>query len=179
MRTWASYLLLVSNAIAIPQRLHRCYFSCLGLRFHTRQPHSIAINPYTGNGGPILAIPCTGFAVSDSVCTRYAPKVPQLLVRHDSAAAADMFFKTVKERLEHPHARPLSSVHRAPNPNYAAREAFLPALHFLGGLDRRDAYSFLGSYERTRHRGAGGTYSSVRRFSITRIRRGSAGHTFH
>ncbi|CAE6511463.1 unnamed protein product [Rhizoctonia solani] len=122
-----------------------------------------SFNPYTENGGTILAIAGQDFAViagdtrqttGYSIQTRYAPKVFRLtdkavLAVNGFAADGNMFVKKVKQRLER----------------------FFPyyVYNILSGIEEDGTgavYSFdpVGSYERTACRAAGAAQSLVQPF---------------
>ncbi|KZV99881.1 hypothetical protein EXIGLDRAFT_667938 [Exidia glandulosa HHB12029] len=165
------------------------YFFCLGLRFHTKRYHGSARNPYTVNGGIILAIPCPGFAVvagdtraplseratcPSGLCVEaeaiFNFKIDNaLLFFANPAATGDMFAKTVEERLEtesrsSTRARNihLLSTARSIQTTLHAKCSFpLYMWAVFGGLDNTGAYSFLGSCEREPYHASGAAQSSV------------------
>ncbi|TEB30722.1 N-terminal nucleophile aminohydrolase [Coprinellus micaceus] len=152
-----------------------------------------AFNPYTENGGTILAIAGADFTViagdtrqseGYSIQTRYAPKVFKLchgqgvLAVNGFAADGNMFVKKVKQRLEwyrHAHAKdmPIRSI---------APRRFFPyyVYNILGGIEEdgrssihpvRGVYSFdpVGSYEREACRAAGAAQALVQPFLDNQI----------
>ncbi|KAF9235654.1 nucleophile aminohydrolase [Melanogaster broomeanus] len=146
-------------------------------------------NPYTENGGTILAIAGADFTVISgdtrqsegySIQTRYAPKVFRLTDRavlavNGFAADGNMFVKKVKERLEwyrHAHSKdmPLRAIARLIQTMLYARR-FFPyyVYNILGGIEEDGTgavYSFdpVGSYEREACRAAGAAQSLVQPF---------------
>jgi len=126
---------------------------------HPQQHH---FNPYTENGGTILAIAGADFSViagdtrqseGYSIQTRYAPKVFRLTDRavlavNGFAADGNMFVKKVRQRLEwyhHAHAKdmPLRSIARLIQTMLYARR-FFPyyVYNILGGIEE-DGLSFV------------------------------------
>ncbi|KAF6755904.1 proteasome subunit [Ephemerocybe angulata] len=160
----------------------------------TQQPHQHAFNPYTENGGTILAIAGADFTViagdtrqseGYSIQTRYAPKVFKLtdkavLAVNGFAADGNMFVKKVKQRLEwykHAHAKdmPIRSIARLIQTMLYARR-FFPyyVYNILGGIEEDGTgavYSFdpVGSYEREACRAAGAAQSLVQPFLDNQI----------
>ncbi|KZV86657.1 N-terminal nucleophile aminohydrolase [Exidia glandulosa HHB12029] len=153
-----------------------------------------SFNPYTENGGTILAIAGADFAVvagdtrqteGYSIQTRYAPKVFRLtdkavLAVNGFAADGNMFVKKVKQRLEwykHAHSKdmPLQSIARLIQTMLYAKR-FFPyyVYNILGGIDEQGkgaVYSFdpVGSYERETCRAAGAAQSLVQPFLDNQI----------
>jgi len=151
-------------------------------------------NPYTENGGTILAISGADFAViagdtrqteGYSIQTRYAPKVFRLndtavLAVNGMQADCANFVKKVKQRLEwyrHAHSKdmPLQSIARMIQTMLYAKR-FFPyyAANILGGVDeegRGAVYSFdpVGSYERETCRAAGAASALVQPFLDNQI----------
>jgi len=155
----------------------------------TEQPIGRQFNPYSDNGGTILAVSSNDFCVvaSDtrqsegySIQTRYAPKCFQLtdevvMAVNGFAADCNMLVRRVKQRLEwyqHTH-------HAVPSLASIARmiqtmlygKRFFPYYSYviLGGIDRDGTggvYSFdpVGSYERESCRAAGAAQSLVQPF---------------
>ncbi|KAM6494255.1 20S proteasome subunit [Amanita muscaria] len=152
-------------------------------------PQSRQFNPYTENGGTILAIAGADFSViagdtrqseGYSIQTRYAPKVFQLtdkavLAVNGFSADGKMFVKKVKQRLEwyrHAHAKdmPIRSIARLIQTMLYSRR-FFPyyVYNILGGIEddgTGSVYSFdpVGSYEREACRAAGAAQSLVQPF---------------
>ncbi|PCH40487.1 N-terminal nucleophile aminohydrolase [Wolfiporia cocos MD-104 SS10] len=157
-------------------------------------PQQRQFNPYTENGGTILAIAGADFTViagdtrqseGYSIQTRYAPKVFRLTDRavlavNGFAADGNMFVKTVKQRLEwyrHAHAKdmPLRAIARLIQTMLYARR-FFPyyVYNILGGIEEDGSgavYSFdpVGSYEREACRAAGAAQSLVQPFLDNQI----------
>jgi len=151
-------------------------------------------NPYTENGGTILAISGADFSViagdtrqseGYNIQTRYAPKVFKLtdkavLAVNGFAADGNMFVKKVKQRLEwyrHAHAKdmPIRSIARLIQTMLYARR-FFPyyVYNILGGIEEDGTgavYSFdpVGSYEREACRAAGAAQSLVQPFLDNQI----------
>jgi len=160
----------------------------------TRAPMNRDFNPYTENGGTILAIAGLDFAVvagdtrqseGYSIQTRYAPKVFQLtdkavLAVNGFAADGNMFVKKVRQRLEwyrHAHAKdmPLRAIARMIQTMLYAKR-FFPyyVYNILGGIEEDGSgavYSFdpVGSYEREACRAAGAAQSLVQPFLDNQI----------
>ncbi|RXW19076.1 hypothetical protein EST38_g6770 [Candolleomyces aberdarensis] len=160
----------------------------------TQQPHQQAFNPYTENGGTILAIAGADFTViagdtrqseGYNIQTRYAPKVFKLtdkavLAVNGFAADGNMFVKKVKQRLEwyrHAHAKdmPIRSIARLIQTMLYARR-FFPyyVYNILGGIEEDGTgavYSFdpVGSYEREACRAAGAAQALVQPFLDNQI----------
>ncbi|KAF7798279.1 hypothetical protein EIP86_009497 [Pleurotus ostreatoroseus] len=152
-------------------------------------PQERQFNPYTENGGTILAIAGADFSViagdtrqseGYSIQTRYAPKVFRLTDRavlavNGFAADGNMFVKKVKQRLEwyrHAHAKdmPLRAIARLIQTMLYAQR-FFPyyVYNILGGIEEDGTgavYSFdpVGSYEREACRAAGAAQSLVQPF---------------
>ncbi|KAH9820259.1 nucleophile aminohydrolase [Melampsora americana] len=146
-------------------------------------------NPYTDNGGTILAISSKSFAViagdtrqseGYSIQSRYAPKVTQLtdqccIAVNGFAADAKELVKQIKQRLvwyHHTHSSmpSLQSIARLIQTMLYGRR-FFPyyAYVILAGIDRDGTgavYSFdpVGSYERESCRAAGAAQSLVQPF---------------
>jgi len=157
-------------------------------------PYARAFNPYSENGGTILAIAGKDFTViagdtrqseGYSIQTRYAPKVFKLTDRavlavNGFAADGNMFVKKVKQRLEwykHAHGKdmPLRAVARLIQTMLYARR-FFPyyVYNILGGIEDDGSgavYSFdpVGSYERETCRAAGAAQSLVQPFLDNQI----------
>ncbi|KAL1937841.1 hypothetical protein VTO73DRAFT_12861 [Trametes versicolor] len=153
-----------------------------------------SFNPYTDNGGTILAIAGADFTViagdtrqseGYSIQTRYAPKVFRLTDRavlavNGFAADGNMFVKKVKQRLEwyrHAHAKdmPLRAIARLIQTMLYAQR-FFPyyVYNILGGIEEDGSgavYSFdpVGSYEREACRAAGAAQSLVQPFLDNQI----------
>ncbi|CAE6400549.1 20S proteasome subunit beta 6 [Rhizoctonia solani] len=146
-------------------------------------------NPYTENGGTILAIAGEDFAViagdtrqteGYNIQTRYAPKVFRLtdkavLAVNGFAADGNMFVKKVKQRLEwyrHAHSKdmPVKSIARLIQTMLYAQR-FFPyyVYNILSGIEEDGTgtvYSFdpVGSYERVACRAAGAAQTLVQPF---------------
>ncbi|CAL1713722.1 unnamed protein product [Somion occarium] len=157
-------------------------------------PQQRQFNPYTENGGTILAIAGADFTViagdtrqseGYSIQTRYAPKVFRLTDRavlavNGFAADGNMFVKKVKQRLEwyrHAHAKdmPLRAIARLIQTMLYAQR-FFPyyVYNILGGIEEDGSgavYSFdpVGSYEREACRAAGAAQSLVQPFLDNQI----------
>jgi len=157
-------------------------------------PQTRQFNPYTENGGTILAIAGADFSViagdtrqseGYSIQTRYAPKVFRLTDRavlavNGFAADGNMFVKKVKQRLEwyrHAHAKdmPLHAIARLIQTMLYAKR-FFPyyVYNILGGIEDDETgavYSFdpVGSYEREACRAAGAAQSLVQPFLDNQI----------
>ncbi|KAG9097360.1 Proteasome subunit beta type-6 [Ceratobasidium sp. UAMH 11750] len=160
------------------------------------QPTQRGFNPYTENGGTILAIAGEDFAViagdtrqteGYSIQTRYAPKVFRLtdkavLAVNGFAADGNMFVKKVKQRLEwyrHAHAKdmPLRAIARLIQTMLYAKR-FFPyyVYNILSGIEEDGSgavYSFdpVGSYEREACRAAGAAQALVQPFLDNQVRR--------
>ncbi|KZV67924.1 N-terminal nucleophile aminohydrolase [Peniophora sp. CONT] len=158
------------------------------------QPMQRQFNPYSDNGGTILAIAGADFTIiagdtrqseGYSIQTRYAPKVFRLTDRavlavNGFAADGNMFVKKVKQRLEwykHAHARdmPLRAIARLIQTMLYAQR-FFPyyVYNILGGIEEDGSgavYSFdpVGSYEREACRAAGAAQSLVQPFLDNQI----------
>ncbi|KAG8701756.1 Proteasome subunit beta type-6 [Ceratobasidium sp. 394] len=158
------------------------------------QPTQRGFNPYTENGGTILAIAGEDFAViagdtrqteGYSIQTRYAPKVFRLtdkavLAVNGFAADGNMFVKKVKQRLEwyrHAHAKdmPLRAIARLIQTMLYAKR-FFPyyVYNILSGIEEDGSgavYSFdpVGSYEREACRAAGAAQALVQPFLDNQI----------
>ncbi|KAF8740689.1 hypothetical protein AX14_007589 [Amanita brunnescens Koide BX004] len=154
-----------------------------------QQPLGRQFNPYTENGGTILAIAGADFSViagdtrqseGYSIQTRYAPKVFRLtdkavLAVNGFAADGNMFVKKVRQRLEwyrHAHAKdmPIRAIARLIQTMLYSRR-FFPyyVYNILGGIEEDgtgSVYSFdpVGSYEREACRAAGAAQSLVQPF---------------
>ncbi|KAG8736568.1 Proteasome subunit beta type-6 [Ceratobasidium sp. 414] len=149
----------------------------------TAQPTQRGFNPYTENGGTILAIAGEDFAViagdtrqteGYSIQTRYAPKVFRLtdkavLAVNGFAADGNMF---VKKWYRHAHAKdmPLRAIARLIQTMLYAKR-FFPyyVYNILSGIEEDGSgavYSFdpVGSYEREACRAAGAAQSLVQPF---------------
>ncbi|KAL5501867.1 PRE7 [Sanghuangporus vaninii] len=161
---------------------------------HNGQPMQRQFNPYTENGGTILAIAGADFAViagdtrqteGFNIQTRYAPKVFRLtdkavLAVNGFAADGNMFVKKVKQRLEwyrHAHAKdmPLRAIARLIQTMLYAQR-FFPyyVYNILGGIEDDGSgavYSFdpVGSYERETCRAAGAAQQLVQPFLDNQI----------
>lgn len=159
-----------------------------------QHPQQRQFNPYTENGGTILAIAGADFSViagdtrqseGYSIQTRYAPKVFRLtdkavLAVNGFAADGNMFVKKVKQRLEwyrHAHAKdmPLRAIARMIQTMLYAQR-FFPyyVYNILGGIEEDGTgavYSFdpVGSYEREACRAAGAAQSLVQPFLDNQI----------
>ncbi|KAE9394502.1 20S proteasome subunit [Gymnopus androsaceus JB14] len=159
-----------------------------------QQPQERQFNPYSENGGTILAISGADFSViagdtrqseGYSIQTRYAPKVFRLtdkavLAVNGFAADGNMFVKQVRQRLEwyrHAHAKdmPLRAIARLIQTMLYARR-FFPyyVYNILGGIEDDGSgavYSFdpVGSYERESCRAAGAAQSLVQPFLDNQI----------
>ncbi|KAF9651357.1 proteasome subunit [Thelephora ganbajun] len=157
-------------------------------------PQTRSFDPYTENGGTILAIAGQDFSViagdtrqseGYSIQTRYAPKVFRLTDRavlavNGFAADGNMFVKKVKQRLEwyrHAHAKdmPLRAIARLIQTMLYAKR-FFPyyVYNILGGIEEDGTgavYSFdpVGSYEREACRAAGAAQSLVQPFLDNQI----------
>ncbi|KAJ4482586.1 nucleophile aminohydrolase [Lentinula aciculospora] len=158
------------------------------------KPQQRQFNPYSENGGTILAISGADFSViagdtrqseGYSIQTRYAPKVFRLtdnavLAVNGFAADGNMFVKQVRQRLEwyrHAHAKdmPLRAIARLIQTMLYARR-FFPyyVYNILGGIEEDGSgavYSFdpVGSYERESCRAAGAAQSLVQPFLDNQI----------
>jgi len=157
-------------------------------------PQQRQFNPYTENGGTILAIAGADFTViagdtrqseGYSIQTRYAPKVFRLTERavlavNGFAADGNMFVKKVKQRLEwyrHAHAKemPLRAIARLIQTMLYAQRFFPYYVNnILGGIEEDGSgavYSFdpVGSYEREACRAAGAASSLVQPFLDNQI----------
>ncbi|KAG8927589.1 Proteasome subunit beta type-6 [Tulasnella sp. 418] len=159
------------------------------------QPTTRDFNPYSENGGTILAIAGVDFAVvagdtrqseGYNIQTRYAPKVFKLtdkavLAVNGFAADGNMFVKKVKQRLEwykHAHAKdmPLRAIARMIQTMLYAKR-FFPffVYNILGGIEEDGSgavYSFdpVGSYEREACRAAGAAQSLIQPFLDNQVR---------
>ncbi|KAK7689964.1 hypothetical protein QCA50_006604 [Cerrena zonata] len=157
-------------------------------------PQQRQFNPYSENGGTILAIAGADFSViagdtrqseGYSIQTRYAPKVFRLTDRavlavNGFAADGNVFVKKVKQRLEwyrHAHAKdmPLRAIARMIQTMLYAQR-FFPyyVYNILGGIEEDGSgavYSFdpVGSYEREACRAAGAAQSLVQPFLDNQI----------
>ncbi|KAJ3815066.1 nucleophile aminohydrolase [Lentinula lateritia] len=157
-------------------------------------PQQRQFNPYSENGGTILAISGADFSViagdtrqseGYSIQTRYAPKVFRLtdnavLAVNGFAADGNMFVKQVRQRLEwyrHAHAKdmPLRAIARLIQTMLYSRR-FFPyyVYNILGGIEEDGSgavYSFdpVGSYERESCRAAGAAQSLVQPFLDNQI----------
>jgi 20S proteasome subunit beta 6 len=161
---------------------------------NSHAPHQRQFNPYTENGGTILAIAGADFSViagdtrqseGYSIQTRYAPKVFRLTDRavlavNGFAADGNMFVKRVRQRLEwyrHAHAKdmPLRAIARLIQTMLYARRFFpFYVYNILGGIEEDGSgavYSFdpVGSYEREACRAAGAAQSLVQPFLDNQI----------
>lgn len=151
-------------------------------------------NPYTENGGTILAIAGLDFTViagdtrqseGYNIQTRYAPKVFRLtdkavLAVNGFAADGNMFVQKVQQRLEwyqHAHNKemPLHAIARLIQTMLYAKR-FFPyyVYNILGGIEEDGSgavYSFdpVGSYEREACRAAGAAQSLVQPFLDNQI----------
>lgn len=160
----------------------------------TQRPQQHSFNPYTENGGTILAIAGADFTViagdtrqseGYSIQTRYAPKVFRLtdkavLAVNGFAADGNMFVKKVRQRLEwyrHAHSKdmPIRAIARLIQTMLYARR-FFPyyVYNILGGIEEDGTgavYSFdpVGSYEREACRAAGAAQSLVQPFLDNQI----------
>jgi len=158
------------------------------------QPHQQSFNPYTENGGTILAIAGADFSViagdtrqseGYNIQTRYAPKVFKLtdkavLAVNGFAADGNMFVKKVRQRLEwyrHAHAKdmPIRAIARLIQTMLYSRR-FFPyyVYNILGGIEEDGTgavYSFdpVGSYEREACRAAGAAQALVQPFLDNQI----------
>jgi len=166
----------------------------MSLMADVHHPQQRQFNPYSENGGTILAIAGKDFTViagdtrqseGYSIQTRYAPKVFRLtdkavLAVNGFAADGNMFVKKVKQRLEwyrHAHAKdmPLRAVARLIQTMLYAQR-FFPyyVYNILGGIEEDGSgavYSFdpVGSYEREACRAAGAAQSLVQPFLDNQI----------
>jgi len=157
-------------------------------------PQQRQFNPYSENGGTILAIAGQDFSViagdtrqteGFNIQTRYAPKVFRLtdkavLAVNGFAADGNMFVKKVKQRLEwyrHAHAKdmPLRAIARLIQTMLYAQR-FFPyyVYNILGGIEDDGTgavYSFdpVGSYERETCRAAGAASSLIQPFLDNQI----------
>ncbi|CAH7674980.1 nucleophile aminohydrolase [Phakopsora pachyrhizi] len=152
-------------------------------------PQERQFNPYTDNGGTILAISSKNFAViagdtrqseGYSIQTRYAPKVTQLtdyccIAVNGFAADGNELVKQIKQRLQwynHIHAcQPsVQSIARLIQTMLYAKRFFPYYVYvILAGIDHDGTgavYSFdpVGSYERESCRAAGAAQSLVQPF---------------
>ncbi|CED82428.1 proteasome subunit [Phaffia rhodozyma] len=152
-------------------------------------------NPYSENGGTILAIAGSNFTIiagdtrqseGYSIQTRYAPKVFRLtdtcvIAVNGFAADGKTLVQRVKQRLEwynHAHAKPMpikSIARMIQTILYGNRFFPLFAYVILGGVDETDGsgavYSFdpVGSYEREFCRAAGAAQSLIQPFLDNQI----------
>jgi len=157
-------------------------------------PQQRQFNPYSENGGTILAVAGADFTViagdtrqseGYSIQTRYAPKVFRLtdkavLAVNGFAADGNILVKTVKQRLEwyrHAHAKdmPLRAIARLIQTILYAKR-FFPyyVYNILGGIEEDGTgavYSFdpVGSYEREACRAAGAAQALVQPFLDNQI----------
>lgn len=157
-------------------------------------PTQHQFNPYSENGGTILAIAGADFSViagdtrqseGYSIQTRYAPKVFRLtdkavLAVNGFAADGNMFVKKVKQRLEwyrHAHSKDMSlkAIARLIQTMLYAKR-FFPyyVYNILGGIEEDGTgavYSFdpVGSYERETCRAAGAAQALVQPFLDNQI----------
>lgn len=157
-------------------------------------PTQRQFNPYSENGGTILAIAGADFSViagdtrqseGYSIQTRYAPKVFRLtdkavLAVNGFAADGNMFVKKVKQRLEwyrHAHSKDMSlkAIARLIQTMLYAKR-FFPyyVYNILGGIEEDGSgavYSFdpVGSYERETCRAAGAAQALVQPFLDNQI----------
>ncbi|KAH8928412.1 N-terminal nucleophile aminohydrolase [Atractiella rhizophila] len=155
----------------------------------TEVPVGHQFDPYSNNGGTILAISSKDFCViaSDtrqsegySIQTRYAPKCHKLtdkvvMAVNGFAADGNMLVRTVKQRLEwyqhtHNSLPSLASIARMVQTILYGKR-FFPYYSYviLGGIDRDGTggvYSFdpVGSYERESCRSAGAAQSLIQPF---------------
>ncbi|WWD06929.1 hypothetical protein V865_005026 [Kwoniella europaea PYCC6329] len=165
---------------------------------HSQEPTAAPIehrfNPYSDNGGSILAISGKDFSViagdtrqseGYNIQTRYARKVWQLtdkavLATNGFAADGNNFVKRVKQRLEwyeHAHHKPmgLKSIARMIQTMLYGKR-FFPyyVYNILGGIEEDGSgavYSFdpVGSYEREACRAAGAAQSLIQPFLDNQI----------
>jgi len=157
-------------------------------------PYQRRFNPYSENGGTILAIAGADFSViagdtrqseGYNIQTRYAPKVFRLtdkavLATNGFAADGNMFVKKVRQRLEwyrHAHEKDMSirAIARLIQTMLYSRR-FFPyyVYNILGGIEDDGSgavYSFdpVGSYEREACRAAGAAQSLVQPFLDNQI----------
>ncbi|KAJ7903622.1 proteasome subunit [Mycena olivaceomarginata] len=154
-------------------------------------PQQRQFNPYSDNGGTILAIAGANFSViagdtrqseGYSIQTRYAPKVFRLtdtavLATNGFAADGNMFVKKSANWYRHAHAKdmPLRAIARLIQTMLYARR-FFPyyVYNILGGIEEDGSgavYSFdpVGSYEREACRAAGAASSLVQPFLDNQI----------
>ncbi|KAJ7619792.1 20S proteasome subunit [Mycena polygramma] len=157
-------------------------------------PQQHHFNPYSENGGTILAIAGANFSViagdtrqseGYTIQTRYAPKVFRLtdkavLATNGFAADGNMFVKKVRQRLEwyrHAHAKDMS-LHAIARliQSMLYQRRFFPfyVYNILGGIEDDGSgavYSFdpVGSYEREACRAAGAASSLVQPFLDNQI----------
>lgn len=166
----------------------------VNLSAHSQHPQQRQFNPYTENGGTILAIAGADFSViagdtrqseGYSIQTRYAPKVFPLTDRavlavNGFAADGNMFVKKVRQRLEwyrHAHAKdmPLRAIARLIQTMLYSRRFFpFYVYNILAGIEEDGTgavYSFdpVGSYEREACRAAGAGQSLVQPFLDNQI----------
>jgi len=160
----------------------------------TDQPVEHRFDPYTSNGGTILAIAGADFSViagdtrqseGYSIQTRYAPKVFRLtdkaaLATNGFAADGNVFVKRLRQRLEwyrHAHAKdmPIRAIARLIHTMLYAHR-FFPyyVFNILGGVEEDGSgsvYSFdpLGSYKRETCRAAGSAQALVQPFLDNQI----------
>ncbi|KAI5830410.1 nucleophile aminohydrolase [Schizophyllum commune] len=157
-------------------------------------PTQHSFNPYTDNGGTVLAIAGSDFSViagdtrqseGYNIQTRYAPKVHRLtnkavLAVTGFAADGNTFVKKLKQRLEwyhHAHAKnmPLQAVARLIQTMLYGRRFFPFYVYIiLGGIEEDGSgsvYSFdpVGSYERETCRAAGAAQSLLQPFLDNQI----------
>ncbi|WVF65370.1 hypothetical protein IAT40_000097 [Kwoniella sp. CBS 6097] len=161
---------------------------------NTSAPIEHRFNPYSDNGGSILAIAGKDFSViagdtrqseGYNIQTRYARKVWQLtdkvvLATNGFAADGNNFVQRVKQRLEwyeHAHHKPmgLKSIARMIQTMLYAKR-FFPyyVYNILGGIEEDGSgavYSFdpVGSYEREACRAAGAAQSLIQPFLDNQI----------
>ncbi|KAJ6467189.1 20S proteasome subunit [Mycena vitilis] len=146
-------------------------------------PQQRHFNPYSENGGTILAI--AGANSGYNIQTRYAPKVFRLtekavLATNGFAADGNMFVKKLRQRLEwyrHAHAKDMS-IHAIARliQSMLYQRRFFPfyVYNILGGIEDDGSgavYSFdpVGSYERETCRAAGAASSLVQPFLDNQI----------
>jgi len=153
-----------------------------------------SFNPYTENGGSIMAIAGTDFCViagdtrqseGYQIQTRYKPKVFRLtdratLATNGFAADAEALVSRIKQRLEmyrhaHGSSMPIGGIARMISTILYGKR-FFPyyVYNILGGLDEQGkgaVYSFdpVGSYEREFCRAAGAAQSLLQPFLDSQV----------
>jgi len=155
----------------------------------------MSFSPYATNGGTILAIAGSDFAVVSGdtrqvsglqIQTRYAPRVFRLTDRATLAVAlfaadVNVFVKTLKQRLElyrHAHNKdmPLRAIARLIHTMLYGKRFFPYYIYpILGGIEEDGSgaiYSYdpVGSYERETYRSSGSASSLIQPFLDNQIK---------